>query len=569
MDSSSFKNKRWAESNPSDSGTGEIKQKIRFNVEEETLSVAESASQSDFTNLISSLVTTNRLLHDEIRQIQKDHRRTLKTLTHCCRLKSEENLSTDHNPRGILKKRSTVPSSKECKKVCESCSRIKQNRSSADKSAKERAGDDQKKDQESLTEITSCSSSYDPDSGEEDEISDYIEDLASPERESISSDRVSHRANDESPGLDAIKSMWDNFSLKDYDFVTLVDGPIVKTKHSSNGRRKYTVPEPFNMTIRESPKKHKCSDVSRQVEDHQSEVRIQPIKVPASTLMPIYELMRAKNEQKREDRRKDVVNKLKSSVKPFSFEARELQKQDRREEQMRLEEEINHLKPKTFKARTIPSKLFDPEVKERMLEDEDYRRIRRKMRSHELLSNSKLPNRMHKSVQQQSSTNQRERSNEEEHWFHPKITHEIPDYEEGYLKLRNKLAEKKLSKILTIPQPFKLRTEEVSQRRKHKLTTRDHHDEDTKAKRALSSSKLSRQPPLPTHTTQAQQLRQKKVQEMKSMLQLKEMEEEEKLRAKKIERHMMKKIVKEASDKMYSSTLELEEKRKKQAEDRR
>ncbi len=56
---------------------------------------------------------------------------------------------------------------------------------------------------------------------------------------------------------------------------------------------------------------------------------------------------------------------------------------------------------------------------------------------------------------------------------------------------------------------------------------------------------------------------------MKSMLQLKEMEEEEKLRAKKIERHMMKKIVKEASDKMYSSTLELEEKRKKQAEDRR
>jgi len=573
----SAERERWAEASSLESGRGEIKQKIRFNIEQqESLSVAESVSQSDFTNLISSLVETNKLLHSEIKQIQKDHRRTLKTLSHCCQFrKQNEEKSPEHHqccPRGILKKNSEGVLTRESEK--DKVSSVEKEKAIADESLEVAAI---YSNESGAQEIRSCSGSSGPVSEDDTRSCDYeatVEELASREkRDRRRKDRraYNHKRQSKSPGIDTIKTMWDNFSLNDYDFVTYADGPIVKTKQSSNPQhRRITIPEPFKMTIRESAKKRKYCDSSRPViEDPEMEVRVQPVEVPPSTLLPIYELMKAKDEQKKEERKKDVMNKLKSTLKPFSFDARESQKHERKENP----EDQEYSKPKFFKAKPVPSKLFDPEVKERMLEEEDYRRIRRKMRSYELLSNSKLPNRMHKSAQNaKKPDNSRNSPREEEHWFHPQICHDIPDYEEGYMRLRSKLAEKKNSKVLTVPEPFYLITEEVAQRRKRKESSKARRmHEEMKSKKSHSSSRthLSQYPIIAAPTTQAQKLRQKKINEMKTVLQVKELEEEERHRVKKMERQMMQKIVKETADKMYSPALELEEKRRKQAEERR
>ena len=584
----SAEREQWAEASSLESGRADMKQKIRFNIEQqESLSVAESVSECDFTNLISSLVETNKLLHDEIKQIQKDHRRTLKTLSHCCQFgkQNEEKSPEQHqySPRGILKKNSKSLLSKE--KKSEACkknkvSSVKKEKSEADKSLEVAASYSNENEAEEVCEIRSCSNSSGPLSEDDTGSCDYeatVEELALPEKRGGRRGRHAYpKRHSRSPGIDTIKTMWDNFSLNDYDFVTYADGPIVKTKPSSNRQhRRITIPEPFKMTVRESSKKHKCGDSSKSVtEDPEMDVRVQPVEVPPSTLLPIYELMRARDEHKKEERKKDVINKLKSTLRPFSFDARESQKLERKEELTNLEGQ-EFSKPKTFKARPVPSKVFDPEVKERMLEEEDYRRIRRKMRSYELLANSKLPRRMHKSAQSSRKPEYSKKScpDEEEHWFHPQISHEIPDYEERHMRLRNKLAERKSSKILTVPEPFYLKTEEVSQRRRHKESSkaRRRRNEEMNSKKSRSSSRLHlpRHPVIFAPSTQAQKLRQKKIDEMRAVLQVKELEEEEKHRAKKMERQMLQKIVKETADKMYSPALELEEKRRKQAEERK
>ena len=572
MESSSFKEpRRWAEASSPESGKGEeAKQKIRFNLEERIRSVEESVSQSDFTNLITSLVQTNKLLHQELEQIQKDHQRTIKTLSHCCRLKRSEEKHPEHIPRGILKGFSKPDRKSGGGKTKDDMIKVdkgKNSKTAADSIVKPR-------------EISSCSSSSNPES--EDETVSFSNDSSAEESASSGYVEISQQMcssgqpgcmEHRSCGMDTIKSMWDNFSLKDYDFITYVDGPIVKSKQSSSHRaRKCTVPEPFNMTVRESAKKkHKTEEIPKLVvEDTEKDVRVQPVRVPPSTLMPIYELMRERDEQKKVERKKEVVNKMKNTLKPFSFEARETQKKEKKEELMKIEDEADYSKPKSFKARPVPSKLFDLEARERVLEEEDYRRIRRRMRSDELLARSKLPNRMHESANK-TDLCKKVADEDDDYWFHPRISHEIPNYEEGHTKFCNKLAERKRSKLLTVPEPFHLKTEEVSLRRNRKAAFRARREAEMKTKKNRSSSRLhlTHQPVLSAHTTQAQKLRQKKIEERMSVLQVKEMEEEERHKARKVERHMMQKIVKEAADKMYSATVKLEEKRKKQAEERR
>lgn len=279
-----------------------------------------------------------------------------------------------------------------------------------------------------------------------------------------------------SPGSLAIEGMWDDFSVEEYAPYQVIDGTTKKTKQWTP---KITVPEPFSMTVRESqtPKRksrslmiaerEKLEKTAQEEAELMKKFRATP--VPASTFLPIYELVNAKNQQRREEIKMLSKHILKSNEKPFNFVKREQKmKQMKIEHATQLQQiENEQLRKSAFKAKPVPKHLFDPSVDEQILEQEEYRKIRIQMRSEELLAKSKLPGDMHlRSGQHPIRT--KDEANEfvaDGHMFHPDINGSIPDYDRAYYEFQKKLAAKKKSKRTTTSEPFYLHTQRIPSRK--------------------------------------------------------------------------------------------------------
>ena len=347
---------------------------------------------------------------------------------------------------------------------------------------------------------------------------------------SSSNDRMrAKRANEgdpfASPGMLAVERMWSDFSIEDYALHGSYSEDQEKGGKPQNKKQewtpKITIPKPFSMTVRESqsPKRKSRSMIQAEqerlereaMEEAELKKQFRATPLPASTYLPLYELINAKNEQRREEVKMLSKQILKASERPFSFTKRDNERKLMREEEMRrsLELEKTKLKEATFHAKPVPKQIFDPDVAERLKEQEDYREIRIRLRAQELLARSKLPGNMQLKGREYSIGALRKRRLEEnqgkafmtdEHVFHPTVSSSVPDYDRAYSEFQKQLALRKRTKHTTATEPFYLRTQLIPSRKEQVLQDIQRDEELRLKNRWPSKATVSTKPPTHTRT---------------------------------------------------------------------
>ncbi|CAC5422067.1 FAM161A [Mytilus coruscus] len=278
-----------------------------------------------------------------------------------------------------------------------------------------------------------------------------------------------------SGALSQIGDMWEEFSIEDYyprsrqrpSSATVTKGE----KEEKEWRHRITIPKPFKMTIREENKEKTVSKAQMELEEQrkqqEAEERIECSKkfkaapVPAHVYLPLFDEIMEQQEAKRRFLQQHSQELLKSQEKPFKFHYRERSK----ERQTRIQSAPTQRESKTkhmFKANPVPDYLYDNTVYDRILEEEEYRKIRMKMRSEELLKNSSLPSNM-AALQKAKELKAKEKAikRKKKHYSKTKVNHEVPDYDELYLHFQKELARRKNERDGTVVKPFHLHTENM------------------------------------------------------------------------------------------------------------
>ncbi|XP_070368145.1 protein FAM161A isoform X5 [Equus asinus] len=202
-----------------------------------------------------------------------------------------------------------------------------------------------------------------------------------------------------------INNMWTDFSVEDYIQCKDADFPAVEKakKKPKEWVPKITVPEPFQMMVREQKKKENMksrSDIEmvdkllkKQDDDSECKKKFRANPVPEFVFSPLYCDIVKQNEERRRSMKEKNKEALLASQKPFKFMAREEQKRAIREKQLR---DFVKSKKKTnrFKARPIPRSTYGSTTNDKLKEGELCRNIRMQLRAQELLQNSStLPRR--------------------------------------------------------------------------------------------------------------------------------------------------------------------------------
>lgn len=290
-----------------------------------------------------------------------------------------------------------------------------------------------------------------------------------------------------SSALDVVEDMWQGFSV--YDYPADASPPREKQEKKNEWTPQVTIPKPFTMTVREAKKKVKHvtrsqiilqEDLKKKKEEEEAELhkkfRAQP--VPATTFLPLYDEITRQNELRRYHVRELSKAILKSTEKPFTFVKREEEKR-----KMRRTKSLSNLADfenktedkKKFKANPFPDRLFDLTFEDRIAEKEEYRAIRIRMRSQEMLAASRLPPNMESRGEEYTLGHFRSKLNKEgnknafmtrEHKFKPKINPDIPEFDALHRQFEKEMRNKKKEKEPTVVEPFNLRTARVSAGRK-------------------------------------------------------------------------------------------------------
>lgn len=294
-----------------------------------------------------------------------------------------------------------------------------------------------------------------------------------------------------SSALDVVEDMWEGFSV--YDYPADPSPPREKRENKNEWTPQITIPKPFTMTIREAKKKAKNMTRSQQIlqedlkkkqEQEEAELhkkfRAQP--VPATTFLPLYDEITRQNELRRHHVRELSKAILKSTEKPFKFVKREEEKK-----QMRRTKSLSNLaelesktvEKKKFKANPFPDRLFDLTLADRVAEKEEYRAIRMRMRSQEMLATSRLPPNMESRGEEYTLGSFRSKLNKEgnknafmtkEHKFRPQINPDIPEFDDLHRQFEKEMRDKKKEREPTVVEPYNLRTARISAARKSRCS---------------------------------------------------------------------------------------------------
>nr|XP_055185249.1 protein FAM161A isoform X2 [Nyctereutes procyonoides] len=380
-----------------------------------------------------------------------------------------------------------------------------------------------------------------------------------------------------------INNMWTNFSVEDYIRCEDAYFPAVeKTKKKPREwAPKITVPEPFQMMIREQRKKEENmkskSDIEmvhqllkKQEEESECKKKFRATPVPAFVFFPLYHELVKQNEDRRKRLKEKNKEALLASQKPFKFIAREEQKQAIREKKLR---DLFKSKKKTnrFKARPVPRSTYGSATKEKLKEEELYRDIMTQLKAQELLQNPPpLPSRSgHKSCapRKLKCPEQPERL---------KCTHkfrcQIADFEklpEGYQK---HLSEQKCSKLPASHKPPNLHSASTASTKREKIladiATNEEHLKETRPFLSPRNKSPGRSasakpvpcncpPPMPTVSSRGREQATRKSEKERMREYQQELEErEEKLKNRPLlfER-VAQKNARMAAEKRYSNTL--------------
>ncbi|XP_071498894.1 protein FAM161B-like [Diadema antillarum] len=307
------------------------------------------------------------------------------------------------------------------------------------------------------------------------------------------------------PGSPAnvVENMWDDFNVDSY-------APRSRSLSRSSARSstsqqskskewspKITIPKPFSMTMRESSiEQKKTTRASMEVEqkrldrEKQEEIECQKkfkaTPVPAHTFLPLYDELMSQQAEKSKTNRDKSKQKILETQKPFKLTDT---KKHHRSHSAPLS-----MKTKTpkFKAKPVPMSVFDPRVDERILEEEEYRKIRIQMRAEEMLRQSTLPPNMQIRGKEYTDgklrmSKMREREKlaflTSDHKFQPQVNGEIPDYDELYHRFQAEVQRKKREKEPTVVEPFNLRTARIPSRKAKIIAEME--DEERMRKEAL------------------------------------------------------------------------------------
>ena len=249
---------------------------------------------------------------------------------------------------------------------------------------------------------------------------------------------------------------------------------------TSEWRHRITIPEPFNMSIREALKDSKKTKAQLELEQRrlerqreeeaECEKKFKARPVPSHVYLPKFEEIMEKNESRRHYVKQYCQELLKSQVKPFNFEVREEEKKKQRAHSAPIKRPE---RPKSgFKAKPVPAHIFKPDVDEKLQEEEELRKIRIKMRSKELLREASLPPNMEareklkeqerkekvKKARQATKVRQRVKSAY-------RNAHVVPDYDMLYREFQKELARRKSAKEGTVVEPFELETDRIRSNR--------------------------------------------------------------------------------------------------------
>ncbi|XP_078676318.1 protein FAM161A-like [Branchiostoma floridae x Branchiostoma belcheri] len=282
--------------------------------------------------------------------------------------------------------------------------------------------------------------------------------------------------------MSRIDNMWDDFSVEDYAprgrSVSRASRTSVSTKKSKEWSPKITIPEPFEMTLREASKPKKKTSAMLALQEHlitkqqreeaELQKKFKASPAPAHVYVPMFDDIMREQEEKRQQIRQYSKEILKSMEKPFSFYKREEEKKKERLEkaQFMMKTSPKKKKVKQFKAKPVPKSLHDPAAADRILEDEEYRAIKKKMRAEELMRSASLPPSMQarENAKKADSYNRflySKRPKSAGYSFKPKIRHSVPDFDQIHKKLQWELGQKRRAKEATVAEPFNLRTSRI------------------------------------------------------------------------------------------------------------
>lgn len=295
------------------------------------------------------------------------------------------------------------------------------------------------------------------------------------------SDDIMRDADDQeiAAAMTRIEDMWENFSVEDYAPRQSRERPSSasvtrkeKDKKEKEWRHRITIPKPFNMTLREETKEKTKSKLQIEHEQKLMEEKLQEEiecqkkfkaqPVPAHVYLPLYDEINEKNEARRRYIRHYSQDLLRSQEKPFKFHTRERVKEKNHTRTCSAPEEIDE---HTFKARPVPGYLYDSSIDDQIKEEEEYRKIRIKLRAEELYRKARLPENMEmrQKIKEMNNKGKKVKSKRKSASSH-KVKHEVPDYEELYRHFQKELLRRKQEREGTVVKPFKLSTASLSKR---------------------------------------------------------------------------------------------------------
>uniref|UniRef100_A0A5F9CE43 Protein FAM161A n=2 Tax=Oryctolagus cuniculus TaxID=9986 RepID=A0A5F9CE43_RABIT len=419
--------------------------------------------------------------------------------------------------------------------------------------------------------ISLMTSLSEPDLGRSSSYTSSEEELPNLEKDSPRKTRVMSYAKE------LINNMWTNFQVKDY-----IQGEDAHFQAVGKPRRRpkewvprITVPQPFQMMIREQKKKETMkskSDIEvvhkllKKQEEEKEFKKFRANPVPEYVFLPLYRDIVKQNEERRRSTKEKNKEALLASQKPFKFIAREEQKQAAREKQLR---DFFKSKKKThrFKARPVPRSIYSSIASDKLKEEDQHRNFRAPTRAQELVQNSS-PLSLKPAYRRFRSPGHPAQAVLLKH----KARSQPPDYEDSpktYLKLPS---EYQGSKLLTDYGPFDVQPSSSAIKRETVLADIKADEENLKETRwpymsprrksPVKSAGSKRMPcncnpPMPTASSRArgEAIRKSEKERMRQYRQeLEEREEKLKMRPLLFER-VAQKNARMAAEKHYSNTL--------------
>lgn len=280
-----------------------------------------------------------------------------------------------------------------------------------------------------------------------------------------------------------IEDMWDLFAVDDYapwsEFradlkqkrshsLSRIDTGASKYPISSSvWKKKTTVPKPPSMLLRDAnrtPRKTKAMieldqqiEEKKQLENLECKKQFRATPAPDHVRLRLFEELNQQQEERRRFLRENGEEILKSLQQPFKFSKREEMKK-----QEKMREFRKHDREKSnghFHARPFPSHIFNGTVEDRILEEEEYRQVRMRMRAEELLNSSVAPYSMRMQNWRKGEQMRRKPSDGEDAvcTFHPKVNQNIPDLDDQYQRFVEQMIQCKGKRQPTECRPFNLR----------------------------------------------------------------------------------------------------------------